>query len=480
MAIQGRLSFNLKANYGTAQLGEALVNGVLGAFLLFYYSQVLGMSPSLAAIGVGTAVIVDAITDPLVGSLSDRSTSRFGRRHPFMVAGAIPTAVCLYLLFDPMVSSELGLFVWMVVFVNLTRTAMTVFHIPHIALGAELSDNYDERSSIVGYRTFFGYIGGLAAPLLGFGLFFASTPEYANGQLNASAYAPLAALVACLLAVSVFWTAWTTRHTIGSLPVASSTEGSSLRSAIPNMVRDTLGVLRTGSFRWLFLGVLLLFVIIGVDLALSIHMFTFFWEFTHVEIMVLLPAFAIGGVIGIVLSPMLLRRYSKKAMLQFGLMAWASLQALPVVLRLLGWLPENGDDLLVPILFAMKIIQGIGTVQSNIAFGSMSADCIDEQELQSGSRQAGVFFAASSFAGKAPVGIGNIIAGFGLEFIDWPVGDTIRTAADIAPDKLVKLGLLVGPGVAVCALLCFWCYTQYGLTRERHEEILEELHRRKE
>lgn len=110
-------------------------------------------------------------------------------------------------------------------------------------LGAELSDNYDERSSIVGYRTFFGYIGGLAAPLLGFGLFFASTPEYANGQLNASAYAPFAA---CLLAVSVFWTAWTTRHTIGSLPVASSTEGSSLRSAIPNMVRDTVGVLRTG------------------------------------------------------------------------------------------------------------------------------------------------------------------------------------------------------------------------------------------
>jgi Na+/melibiose symporter-like transporter len=475
MAISGRLGFRLKSNYGIAQAGESLVNGVLGAFLLFYYSQVLGMSPSLAAMGVGTAVIVDAFTDPLIGSLSDRSQSRLGRRHPFMYAGAIPTGLCLYLLFAPMVSSELGLFLWMILFVNLTRTAMTVFHIPHIAMGAELTEDYDERSSIVGYRTFFANIGGLSAIILGFGLFFAPTPEFENGQLDADAYGPFAILVAILVIVSVFWTTWTTRRVVPHLPVATSATTENLWRVIPNMVADAIAALSCKSFRWLFLGVLLLFVIIGVDAALSVHMFTFFWEFTRIEIIVLSPAFGIGALIGILLSPWLLRRFGKKAMLQFGLMAWATLQALPVVLRLLGWLPENGDDLLVPILFVMRIIQGVCTVQSNIAFGSMMADSIDEHELETGVRQEGVFFAASSFATKAPVGIGNIIAGFGLELIAWPIGAEIKTAADIAPEKIVYLGILVGPGVAACAILCFWCYSYYKLTRERHAEILEEL-----
>jgi len=146
-----------------------------------------------------------------------------------------------------------------------------------------------------------------------------------------------------------------------------------------------------------------------------------------------------------------------------------------VVLRLLDMLPENGDALLMPILFAFKVVQGVCTVQSNIAFGSMTADSIDEHELATGDRQEGVFFAASSFATKAPVGIGNIIAGICLQLMAWPTGQTIRTAADIPPEKLVQLGLLVGPGVAVCALLCFWCYARYTLTRTMHEDILEEL-----
>ncbi len=470
-----RLGFKLKSNYGVAQTGESLVNGVLGAFLLFYYSQVLGMSPSLAAIGVGTAVIVDAFTDPLIGSLSDRSQSRFGRRHPFMFAGAIPTGLGLYLLFNPLVTSEIGLFFWMVAFVNLTRTAMTVFHIPHIALGAELSEDYDERSSVVAYRTFFANIGGLFAVVLGFGFFFAPTPEFKNGQLNADAYAPFAALVAILVVLTVCWTAWSTRGVVPGLPKATVGPPLNLTSVILNMIRDMLAALRSKSFRWLFLGVLILFIIIGVDAALSIHMYTFFWELTRIDIIVLTPAFGVGALVGILISPRLLRRFGKKAMLQFGLLSWAALQALPVVSRLMGWLPENGEDLLVPILFAIRVVQGICTVQSNIAYGSMIADTVDENELESGSRQEGIFFATSSFATKAPVGIGNIIAGFGLDLIDWPIGSQIRTAADIAPEKIMYLGVMVGPGVAASGLLCYWCYARYRLTRERHAEILEQL-----
>ena len=93
-----------------------------------------------------------------------------------MYAGALCTGVPFYLLFAPPVSGDLALFVWMVVWVNLARVAITLFYIPNIAMGAELSEDYYERSSVVGYRTFFGLVGGLGALLLGFGLFFAPTP----------------------------------------------------------------------------------------------------------------------------------------------------------------------------------------------------------------------------------------------------------------------------------------------------------------
>ncbi len=166
-------------------------------------------------------------------------------------------------------------------------------------------------------------------------------------------------------------------------------------------------------------------------------------------------------------------------MLIFGTASWAGWQTIPVVLRFLDWLPENGAPLLVPALAAMRIVQGVSTVHSNIAYGSMVADVVDEHELNTGKRQEGIFFSASSFSAKAPVGLGTIIAGFGLEVIDWPTGADVRSAADIPPETLVHLGILYGPFVALFGLFCCWCYAHYKLTRERHNEILVELRRRR-
>lgn len=86
-----------------------------------------------------------------------------------------------------MVESKWALFAWLVVFTNLTRTSMSLYHVPHIAMGAELTDNFRERSSVVGYRTFMGTFGALIAVFAGFRLFFARSPEFANGQLNEAA-----------------------------------------------------------------------------------------------------------------------------------------------------------------------------------------------------------------------------------------------------------------------------------------------------
>ena len=475
MALKGPLSFALKSTYGLGQLAEGLKNGAMGTFLLFYYNQVLGMSASMAAIAAGTAVIVDAFTDPLAGSLSDNWRSRLGRRHPFMYAAAVPMAVFFYLLFNPLVTGEWALFIWMVVFTNLTRTAMTFYHIPHMALGAELTDDFDERSSVVAYRVFMSTFGGLGAIYIGFWLFFTPTAEFVNGQLNAAAYPPFALFLALLMTVSVLWSAWGTRKLIPFLPQPAAAAPLRFMAVIARVVKDVMLAIRCGSFRWLFLGVLILFIIIGVDSALNIYMYTYFWELTRGEILMLVPAYPLGVMFGALFSPWLQARFGKKSMLLFGTGSWALWQMLPIVLRLVGWFPENGDALLIPMLIAMRIVQGICAVQSNVAYGSMVADTIDEHELDTGKRQEGIFFSASSFSAKAPVGLGTIIAGFGLELINWPSGPEVRTAADVPPETIAHLGIMFGPFIAGFAIVCLWCYSRYSLTRERHALILGEL-----
>ena len=105
----------------------------------------------------------------------------------------------------------------------------------------------------------------------------------------------------------------------------------------------------------------------------------------------------------------------------------------------------------------------------------MIADVTDEHELSTGKRQEGMFYAALSFVGKAPVGIGSMISGFGLWLIDWPQGEEVQSAADIPPETLAQLGILYGPALAIMGMVGMFFYSRYRLDRGVHEEIQAEL-----
>ncbi len=473
--MTGKLGFNTKLAFGVGQAAEGLKNAAFGTFLIFYYVQVLGMPGTLAGLAVGIALLVDAFTDPLAGSLSDNWRSNYGRRHPFMYASILPLTVSFYFLFHPMVSGDTALFIWLIVFTNAARTSMSLYHVPHIALGAEMSEDYDERSALVSFRMFFSNVGVLFTYGVGTWVFFTSTPEFPIGQLNAKAYPPFALLLAVLMAISIFWSAWGTRHLIPNLPKALLSSHTQVMKILLQVLIDVRDALRSRSFRWLFLGVLIVFVMVGVDGGLNLFVMTYFWELPTDKLGLLLIMYPIGVMAGAFFCPVFFRRFGKKNGLIFGALSWPFWQTLPIFLRLLGWFPENADPMLLPILMTMRFVQGMCTVQSNVAFGSMVADIVDEHEYETGKRQEGIFFAASSFSAKATTGFGNIISGFALDLIDWPRGTAIRTAADVPPETIVNLGLVYGPYVAAFGFVSIWCYTHYKLTREQHQTILEEL-----
>lgn len=202
LAVRTRLA------YGIGQSAEGLQNGVYAALLFFFfYNQVLGLSSSLVGIALFIALAFDAITDPLVGSISDNWRSRFGRRHPFMLVAILPLALSFFMLLSsPSGLSQMQLFSWLVVSSVLTRGAMTLHFVPHLSLGAELSTNFNERTTIVSYRYFSSFLGIVITIALAFGVFFTDTEAYPKGQFNVEAYSPFGATLAALMVVAILIT----------------------------------------------------------------------------------------------------------------------------------------------------------------------------------------------------------------------------------------------------------------------------------
>lgn len=463
-----------KFAFGVGQFAEGLQNTGFGLFILFYYNQVLGLSGTLAGTAIFIALIFDAVTDPIAGSWSDNFKSRWGRRHPFMYASAIPLCLAFIGLFSPPKGlSEFQLFLWLAVFAVLTRGAMTLYHVPHLALGAEFTEHPLERTRIVAFRQFFSTFGGLMASGVGLGYFFSDAH---GGRLVAAHYVPYAIVLGIMMIITIWYSALGTQSQI---PFLLQAEAKPKRAFAAQLVSEVAGAFQNPSFRWLFLGVFIVFVMAGVNGSLNIYMMQYFWELTGKEMFYMQGATVVGLMAGVFFTPWLHRRASKRFGLVLGTAAWATFQVLPVVLRLVGWFPENHTMPLVSTLISMRLLQGFLLQQAFVSFGSMMADVADEHEYTYGGRHEGIFFGAISFSGKATSGFGNFIGGFGLDLIHWPRGANIKTAADIPHETLVHLGILFGPGVAAFAVVSVWCYANYKLTQARHSEILEALRERR-
>jgi Na+/melibiose symporter-like transporter len=459
--VKKKLRWSIKFWFGVGQAAEGLKNSTFNAFLLLFFSQVLGLPAYLAGIALMVGLVIDAVTDPLTGSLSDALEHRWGRRHPFMYAAAIPLWVTFALAFRPPEDmGPMGLFLWMLAFHALARLAMTLYHVPHLALGAELSDDYDERTSVVAYRQFFGLLGGVIVFVLARQVFLVATPEYPNGELDPSAYPPMAMAFGALMAILIFASALGTHSAIPTLPRPVRVERFSTR----RMVRELREALQNPSFFWLFSGVLVFFVSRGVATTLDIHMGTFFWRLQTGQVL-LIP---IAGMAGIALgTPFWAFRapgYDKKRIFVLCVAWFSVLTFLLPVLKIVGFYPPPESPLYAGLIYTFVFLAAFGAAGSLMVAGSMMADIADEHELAVGRRQEGVFFGALSFSGKAAVGAGSGLAGVGLTLIQFPLQ---VPPEQVALELSMRLGVLAGPGVAILMFVGALMMFRYELTKDR-------------
>ena len=249
-----------------------------------------------------------------------------------------------------------------------------------------------------------------------------------------------------------------------------------IRDRLRRLLAESRGAFANRSFRHLFSGVLLIYVLVGTEGALALYMYEFFWALDSREILALTLVYPVGLVIGALFTARLHERWDKSPILILGTIGWSVCQLLPVILRLVGAFPDNGTTALIGLLVAFRLLQGALVQQGFASFSSMMGDIADEHELETGRRQEGIFFGVVSFSGKAASGAGSFFAGVALDVIHWPAGLAQSSGDPAVPAETIQeLGVVYGPLVAVFAFLAPFAYRGYTLDRARHRAVLEAL-----
>ena len=185
MQLSQRPSVWTKLSYGFGAVAFGVKNNGFDYFLLIFYSQVLGVDASLVGQALLLALLFDAFSDPLIGYLSDNTRTRWGRRHPWMYGAALPIALAYYMLWSPPAGvSGNDLFLYLLVLSISIRTLITLYEVPSTALSGEITQDYDERTSLISYRMFFGWIGGTLMATYALSVLFAPSETFANGLMD--------------------------------------------------------------------------------------------------------------------------------------------------------------------------------------------------------------------------------------------------------------------------------------------------------
>lgn len=470
-----KISFSTRLAFGVGQTAEGIKGSSFNIFLLFYFRQVLGLSGTLCGLALLIALFFDAFSDPMAGYLSDNYRSvRWGRRHPFMFLSAVPLAITFYFAFSPIDGlGQTGLFIWLTVFAVLVRLSMTLYHVPHFALGAELSTDYHERTTLFSYSTFFGYFGGLGVALAGYNFFFVETPEYANGLLNEKAYPWFALTGAVIMWVTIWVSAYGTRKRIPYLPPVPQ-KAEAFR--FWNVGVEFFQALKNPSLRAVFFGYIIFIVTMGVRDVMINYLGVYFFELTSAQISLFLVAYFLGMLAAVMIATRVHQWIDKKPTLVLSLIGYLVFTTATPGLRFVGLLPDNHTPLLLPTILVLSFIGYACLVMNAITINSMLADIIDENELATHKRQEGIFYSARSFATKTSAGLGLLAAGVAIDVMGFPEK---AVPGDVDAEVIRMLGMFWGPLSGLFCLIALVFYMRYRLNAKSHKQIMSALEERR-
>lgn len=482
-----KLPLSTKFAFAVGQGSESLYTAMTVGFVMIFYNQGLMLRADLIGAGLLLATAFDAVSDPVIGSISDRLRSRWGRRHPFLFFSPLPLAVSIFYLFSPPqalmeavndggLNGQLMMFGWMAAWLICGRMFLTMFNIPHLSLGAELSSDYQERTSLFSLNILFGGVSMSIFAFLAWRVFFSGeTIRAVDGklvpaQLDPSNYLPLVMWVAGVILACGLLSAYFTKNRI---PYLSEPPLDNSALTLKSLCRDFSAVFSNSSYRCILIGLFCIVVTMGIGESVNPFMAVFFWQLDGEQIAWFGMAMLIGIIIGSISIPIAVKYVEKRRVAVCCVSTFAFLVPLPVLMHYLGLVPAEGSDQLLYVLLFQACLCSTCIAGLTVCVMSMLGDIADQIEFEFGRRQEGILFSARLFFSKLSMSLAYFVGGLLLEhYILLPVG---AKADEISSDVLFKLGVVAGPLAALGAIFAIFAYGGYSLTRNEHSKIQKEL-----
>jgi glycoside/pentoside/hexuronide:cation symporter, GPH family len=456
-AAADRIPVSQKIAYGMGMIVTVVaVNSVIQLTNLVY---IVGLGVSAIWIGYAQAFprLWDALIDPLLGNFSDNCRSRFGRRIPFLVVGGVLIGIAFWLLWTvPRDWSKEWMFGYFVVTSLFFYTVVPVYAIPHGALGLEMTEDYHEKTTLFAFASFIGNIGALTLPWV---YFLANRPVFGGDTVNGIKWVCLGMSV--ILTGAAMWCALVCKE--GKLKQASQ------QPRVP-IVESFKTTYRNRTFVRLVTAFVLLIVAFQLVMGFNnyIQIFYLFGGNTEAASRIMAvngTLWAVVGIAGAMPMAWVSKRYGKRftVLLAFGLIIGGNLT------KIVCYNPTAPYLTTIPT-FCLSL----GMVFAFSLVNAMIADICDEDELATGIRREGIYFAVYNWWWKVAVSIATVISGYLQRFIGFVEGSPTQSDVTLLNLRIWEIGL----PPALC-LVSVWLLARYPLTEQRAYEVKALLNQRK-
>ena len=469
--------------YSSGECANSLVMNGLFGFAMLYYTKALGLSPSLAGLAMSVSVFWEAISDPVMGYVSDRTRSRFGLRHPWMILGGALMSLTFYFVWavpHAIIGHSQSTFWYLVVMNLVLRTGLTMFFIPYMALGFELVTDYQQRATLQGLRQAFNMAANFAGPAMAWSIFFQNHHETQGTDIAAN-YIHMGGAFSIATAIFVAFViaaTWSQRQDTRNLPPPKA------GSEIAGFFSEMKSILADPHPRWVF--VFIFIVAIGMVLVSSLQMYVYvdFMRFSPEQKSIAHGGTMAGMGLGALLSSWLVKRFEKKGAVLIGGVLSIICNLILATLFLTGFVPQRTlgfvgsvEISLALLLFvAFQSMYWLGNGIMMPISNAMMADVSEINRIKTGMNKDGGYAAVFSLALRLAISLGLIFSGYILERVGFQTGaDKIQSGEVVW--RIGAVTFLAGSLICAAALLAIRRYgvdeVLLGKLRSRAAETLQ-------
>ena len=454
---------SLKVMHGLGSVAYGVKDNGFSVFLLIFYNQVLGIDAGVVGTVIMAALIFDAFADPIIGELSDRTQSKWGRRLPWLYTAAIPLGIIWLLLWHPPEMGQTGTIIWLFCTAVLARSLVAMCEVPSIALVPELTADYDERTRLMRYRFLFGWAGGLLMLIFAYGIFFTGEKGVSD-PVGYDAYSVWGALM--MTGAVLISALGQHRHVAKQSPPAPRGVG------LGHAFAEAKVTLSNRAFLWLVSAAVFGLINQGLTFALTNYQLGFLWQLKQMEMLYYALILFATVIVAFIIVPPLSARLGKKNAAIFLALISMTFTAGLYGSWLLDLVPGAPNDPSILFMFALVAMTNSAAVGMMMLTSSMMADVVEASQQETGRRSEGLFFAGYFFMQKCAVGIGTFAAGMILTFADFPQ-NAVPGRVDVT--VLDGLALYYMGTVLVLGIIGVLVLRHFPISRESHNERLRVL-----